>query len=391
MKAATAGVLLLLISACKGEKHEHAEESPAPSGSAHADGHEHHEELPRTVRLTDAVARDAKIQVAPATREALAATLNLPGEIAADPDRLARIASPAAGRIDAVRIREGAEVKKGAALIVVRLPEVGRVRASMAAVEARAKAARANAGRLGILLEKRLTSEQEALDADAAADALELEARALREQLGALGAGAAGALSVTLRAPIAGTVISREAILGQPVTPDETLATIAALDEVWFLGRVFEKDLGRLRVGSRAEIHLNAYPDEHFPGTVEYLGQKVDPSARTVTARIRMTNREGLLRIGLFGTAQIALADGATNPARIVVPRAAVTEVAGKPVVFVREPDGAFSLHDVTLGQEAPGKVEVLAGLGEGEAVVVDGVFTLKSVVLRSSFAEHGH
>jgi cobalt-zinc-cadmium efflux system membrane fusion protein len=110
-----------------------------------------------------------------------------------------------------------------------------------------------------------------------------------------------------------------------------------------------------------------------------------------VTARIRMTNREGLLRIGLFGTAQIALADGTTNPARIVVPRAAVTDVAGKPVVFVRDPDGAFSLHDVTLGQEAPGKVEVLAGLGEGEAVVVDGVFTLKSVVLRSSFAEHGH
>jgi cobalt-zinc-cadmium efflux system membrane fusion protein len=57
-------------------------------------------------------------------------------------------------------------------------------------------------------------------------------------------------------------------------------------------------------------------------------------------------------------------------------------------VVFVREPDGDFELHEVTLGRAAPGKVEILAGLRDGEPVVTDGVFTLKSVVLKGSFAE---
>src|SRR5262249_48186003 len=152
--------------------------------------------------------------------------------------------------------------------------------------------------------------------------------------------------------------------------------------------RVFEKDLGRLRVGAPAEIRLNAYSDERFSGSVDYVGQRVDPSARTLTARIRLENRNNLLRIGLFGTAEGALAAAGEGPLRLVGPRSAVREVGGKPAVFVREPDGSFELHHVTLGRAAPGKVEILEGLGEGEPVVSEGAFTLKSLVLKSSIAE---
>ncbi|HEX2877972.1 MAG TPA: hypothetical protein VHO25_00410, partial [Polyangiaceae bacterium] len=59
--------------------------------------------------------------------------------------------------------------------------------------------------------------------------------------------------------------------------------------------------------------------------------------------------------------------------------------------VFVKEGDNVFELHEVTLGQEALGKVEVLGGLREGEEIVSDGVFTLKSMVLKGSFAEDEH
>src|SRR5262249_4476931 len=159
---------------------------------------------------------------------------------------------------------------------------------------------------------------------------------------------------------IAGTVIARDAVVGQPVTPDQSLGTIAMLDELWFLARVFEKDLGRLRLGAPADIHLNAFPDEHVEGIVEYLGQQVDPSARTLTARIRVKNLSGLLRIGLFGAAEVALKGNTAGTPRLVVRRSAVSEIAGKPVVFVREDDGEYVLHEIVLGQEAPGKVEVL-------------------------------
>ena len=385
MKSLFLTVLVLVVGCKRGEapaeKHE-------PEAAVEHQHETEHEALPRQVKLTEQVIAAAKLQFAPATREVLSETLSLPGEISADPDQLARISSPTAGRVEEVRFKEGAVVKKGDVLVVLRVPEVGKVRSTFAATESRATAARANAQRLNDLFAKRLASEQEALDAKTEAEALEVEARSLKEQLGALGAGASGAFAITLRAPISGTVIARDAVVGQPVSPEQTLGSVAALDEVWFLGRIFEKDLGRLALGAKAEIRLNAYPDERFGGSVEYVGQQVDAAARAVTARVRLTNRGNLLRIGLFGTAEVALSNASKDVPRLVVPRSAVTEIAEKSVVFVREKDGDFELHEVTLGRAAPGKVEILAGLREGESVVTDGVFTLKSVVLKGSFAE---
>jgi membrane fusion protein, heavy metal efflux system len=79
----------------------------------------------------------------------------------------------------------------------------------------------------------------------------------------------------------------------------------------------------------------------------------------------------------------------ATAPAvRVAVPLSAVTRVAHRDVVFVRQPDGDFELHPVTVGRSAGGRVEILSGLGAGEEVVVGGVFTLKSAILKSTFGE---
>ncbi len=250
-----------------------------------------------------------------------------------------------------MRFREGAVVKKGEALALVRVPEIAKVRAAHLATTAKAKAARANAVRLRSLLEQRLAAEQDTLNAEAEADALELEAQSTATQLGALGAGASGAFSITLRAPIAGTVVSRDAIVGQPASAEQVLGTVADLSEVWFLARVFEKDLSELKPGAAAEVHLNAYPAEHFAGTVEYIGQQIDSVARTVTARVRLKNRDGLLRIGLFGTCQISLGGTATEP-KLVVSQSSVTQIGEKSVVFVRESPREFELHEVTLARK---------------------------------------
>jgi len=72
----------------------------------------------------------------------------------------------------------------------------------------------------------------------------------------------------------------------------------------------------------------------------------------------------------------------------LVVPRTSVSDVSGKPVIFVRQPDGDFELHEVVLGQSNLGKVQVLSGLREGERVVTSGAFTIKSALLRGTLAE---
>ncbi len=397
-KTLTAGVFFVLMATgCSRSKDadpkaKHEEPKPTASSadaSAHAD-EEEHKGLPTRVRLDPSVIADAKISTAPVVRELLAATIDLPGEVSADPDKTARVSALVSGRVEEVRFKEGETVKKGDILVVIKVPELGKAKAAFAATTAKAAAARTNADRLQTLADKRLAASQEVLSARAEADALAAEARAAQEQLSAIGTGTTGNVGsqLALRAPVSGVVVSRDAVVGQPVSPDQTLATIADLTVVWFLGRVFEKNLDEVRVGAPAEIQLNAYPKERFVGSVEYLSKQIDPTARTVVARVRLTNREDIFRLGLFGVAHVGTHAEVKKAPVLVVPRSAVTEIGRKSVVFVKQSDGDYDVHDVVLGEGSLGKVEVVNGLREGEQAVVEGVFTLKSAVLKSTFGE---
>lgn len=381
--------LATFVGGCSKAGKSEAKEEPGAKTSHEAE-HEH-DAIPKKVKLPKDVVENAKIKTAPVGKEALSPTLSLPGEIAVDPDKSARVSSPIAGRLVEVKLKEGALVKKGDVLALVRIPEIGKVRASHRATQAKAAAARANAERLATLAEKGLAPKQEAMSAKAEADALDAEAKATGEQLGALGMGQEGGGSeIALRAPVSGTIVMRDAVVGQPVSTDQTIAQIADLSEVWFLARVFEKDLGRLDVGAAAEITLNAYPSERFTGKVEYIGKQIDPVARTVTARVRLGNESDHLRIGLFGNALVGARGEKTGEPVLVVPRSALTEIAGKTVVFVKHEGDEYETHEVAVGEGAAGKARVLSGLREGEQVVVDGAFTVKSVLLRGTLAgEH--
>lgn len=344
----------------------------------------------KKVQLTPEVMAKAGVKLAPAMKEILAPTVAVPGDVVADPDKSARITAPVAGRLERVTFIEGARVKVGDPLAVLRVPDLAKARSTFTSSSARGQAARANAERLKALSAKGLASNQEVLAAEAEADAIESEARAARDQLGALGTStdASGGALLSLRAPIAGVVVSRNAVVGQAVTAEQAIGAIVDLSEVWFLARVYEKEVSRIATGADAEIRVNALPKERFLGKVEYIGQQMDPGSRTFTTRIRLKNDAALLRVGFYGTATIA----ATGPeqktaAVLALPTTAITEMQGKPVAFVKEADG-FERRDLTLGTESIGKVEVLSGVREGEQVVVEGAFTVKSALLKGTMGD---
>lgn len=350
-------------------------------------GAEKSEGMPTRVHLSEAVVRDANIVTQAVGLEVLASSLVLTGEVAADPDRSAKVASPVAGRLQEVSFKEGTLVKRGDAMAVVRAPELGNLRAAYAATGDRARAARANADRLKELASERLAATQAQLDAEAQAHALELEGRALGQQLATMGAGSKpGASALTVFAPLGGSVLTRDAVVGQAVTTDQTLATISDLAEVLFLARVYEKDLGRIRVGAAAAVEVSAHPAEMFDGHVEYLGQQIDPVSRTFLARVRLRNRGDLLRIGLFGTARVTTAEAAVQRALPVLPRSAVTLIGDQPTVFVLE-EGDYVARGVTLGSGVGDRVEARSGIKEGDRVVVRGAFAVKSALLKSTLA----
>lgn len=357
----------------------------------HQDEPQEHEELPTKVQLSAGVVKAAGIRTALVGLDSLPATIDLTGELAADPDRSARLTARVSGRIVEVRAREGDRVKAGQVVATLESPEVGRARAALTSAMARARVVRLNAERLRALESRSLASGQELAGALAEAAALEAEVTAARQTLASFGQAAeqvrGDSARIVLRTPLSGFVLARDAVQGQTVTAEHVVAVVGDLDHVYFLGRLFEKDLGRVKVGAAAEVRLNAYPDDVLIGKVETIGRQLDPAARTVTARILVRNHADLVKVGLFGTARVVVGAAEGNK-RTVIPLSAVTRVADKEVAFVRQSDGDFELHPVTLGRTAAGRVEILSGLRAGEAVVVDGVFTLKSAILKGTFGE---
>jgi len=379
----------VLVSGCS-KKTATPKESGEASEGAHEDESGDHEKLPSKVRLTDKVIRDAGIKTAPVTIKSLPVTVDLTGEVIADPDRSAHITARVPGRVAEVRFKDGDRVQAGVVLVVLESTDLTRTRAELRAASARAQAAQQNARRLEALDRSGLAAGQEVAAARAEADALVAEAAAAQRTLSL--AGTQGddptVARLEVRAPISGVILSRDAVRGQTVETGHVLAKLADLEVAYFVGRLFEKNLARVRVGERAEVRLNAYPGEVFLGTVERIGQQLDPAARTVVARIAIKNREDRLKVGLFGKARVTTSEASAQAPQLVVPLGAAVRIAEQEVVFVRQADGHFEVHPVKLGRSADGQVEVISGLRAGEQVVSEGTFTLKSMVLKGTFGE---
>ena len=370
----------VLVAALLAGCHSSDTTAPAPAATGSAD---------RSIQVPADVLVAAHVKVEPAHTERLAGVIEVVGEIAVDPDRVASIASPIAGRLESVKLELGAAVNKGDVVAVVLAPELGHARADSVAKRAQASAARANADRQADLRAHGIASEKDTAAATAQADTLDAEARAADGLLSALGTGRdvdVASSRLTLRAPRAGRVIRRDANLGQPVEPMHVLGTIADLSEVWFQARVFERELARARIGTSVEIRLDAYPDQSLTGAISYIDAQLDPSTRSAIARVVLPNPDGALRLGMFGRARLA-ADS-TAPEVVVVPRAAVTDLDGRATVFVRTNDTTFQRREVVLGTQAGDRIAISSGLHVGEPVVTDGAFTLRSIVLRGTLED---
>lgn len=385
-------LILSMTAALSGCSHKAA--APKETNEATEGAHEgesgQHEKLPTRVRLTEKVIHDAGIKTIAVTVKSLPGTVDLTGEITADPDRSAYITARVPGRVAEVRFNDGDRVHAGALLAVLESTDVTRTRAELRGAAARAQAAQQNARRLETLGQSGLSAGQEVATARAEAEALSADAAAAQRTLSL--AGTQGddptIARLEIRAPIAGVILMRDAVRGQTVEAGHVLAKIADLEVAYFVGRLFEKNLARVRVGESAEVRLNAYPDEVFLGTVQRIGQQLDPAARTVVARIAIKNQEDRLKVGLFGKARVSTPEARDQKPQLVVPLGAVVRILEQEAVFVRQADGHFDVHPVKLGRSADGQVEILSGLRDGEQVVAHGTFTLKSMVLKGTFGE---
>jgi RND family efflux transporter MFP subunit len=190
-----------------------------------------------------------------------------------------------------------------------------------------------------------------------------------------------------MKAPIDGTVTEKHVTLGEKVTPETSLFTLVDLSEVWALADVYEKDLGHVHTGMQAIVEATAYPGQTFSGKAAMLAPMIDPKTRTSRLRIVVDNAQRLLSVGMFVKVQVTTGQ---EEAVVAVPVAALQDVHGKTVVFVRESDTTFRPRPVVTGpRDAKLElVEITSGLKEGDTVITSGSFFLKSELQKGEAEE---
>lgn len=367
-------------------------------------------ESAQTVPLSDLIAPDpaqlSQISVEPVGEQAVTESRNTTGRVSFNEDRETPVFTPYAGRIVEVLANRGDTVKAGQPLLIIESPEIVAAQNDLSAAHSDAdKAAIAVDAAQKAAERARRLHEREAISTRDLQQAETDLARAREEQRRAQAAvavaenrlalfgksadeirRASGQSSelrnidrrITLRAPIAGTIVDRRIGPGQYVKPDapDPMFLIADLSTLWVLADVYESNLAGVKVGAPVEISLEAYPKRTFPARISFINPTVDPATRTVRVRCLVNNQSHLLKPEMFARISI----GAVAPRRMpVVPASAVISEGSDAFVFVETAPGRFRKRQVKVGTEQKEQVVIAAGVQPGERVVTKGALLLKS------------
>lgn len=350
-------------------------------------GHGHDDEkegVPEVVRLASPDAEaEAGIETRRVETRVVSSSLEVIGRLDYDQNRLASLSARGEALVLEAGVDVGDQVQAGQTLLVLASAAVGEGQARLRAAEARLAAADAAFERERALVQRSISPRRSLEEAERERAAAKADRDAALSALAAAGAspGTEGG-RYALRAPFAGTVVVKRAVEGKSAAPGEMLVQVADLSRLWALLDVPESDAGGIRKGQPVALFLDGANGRTLEGRISRVAPEVDPTSRTVSARVELSNPDGWLRKGAFLRARIDVSRG--RVAR-VVPAEAVQHTEGKPLVFVREGPGVFAPARVELGVAAAGGVEILGGVDPAAEVVTTGAFLLKTELLKES------
>ena len=296
------------------------------------------------------------------------------GRVDYDETSLRTVTAWIGGRIERLHVSTtGERVKRGQVIATLYSPEVYTAHQDL--IQARQQLER--------LLEGATPSARRAAEAALAA---------ARDRLRLLGVPGAEVRSmeradkpserVRIRTPFGGTVIERLATQGSYVETGTGLYRVADLSTLWVQLDAYESDLPVLKAGQKVSLRVEALPGEQFQGRVTFVDPMLDPKTRTARVRIEVKNRDRRLRPGMFVEASVQSdpSNREAADAPLVIPATAPLFTGRRSVVYVELPDAEAPTYEarvVTLGTRMGDLYPVLAGIQEGERVVIHGAFAL--------------
>lgn len=181
---------------------------------------------------------------------------------------------------------------------------------------------------------------------------------------------------LTVVAPLAGVVAELGAREGMTVAPGAMLFRINGLTTVWVNAEVPEAQSGAIRPGNAVQARTPAFPGKVFEGKVGAILPEVNPTTRTLKARVEVANPRGELKPGMFATVDFA---PAARREALLVPSEALIWTGTRTVAILVRDDGRFTPVQVQTGAQAGGQTEIREGLQAGQKIVLSSQFLIDS------------
>lgn len=288
-----------------------------------------------------------------------------------------QVTARVAGVVERVYFTEGDQVKEGAKLVDI---EPRRYQIAVASAKAGLQRAAAQLAEAEAALKRREDANQKS---PGLVKAEELEASRTRMQAAAAAEGEAKAAlnlaelnlrDALVRAPIAGTIESRQARTGQYVQPGTLLATLVRRDPLLLRFSVPESEASELHPGRTARFTVRGLSGEH-EAKISHVSQAADAASRMVPITAHIEKPAPGLRPGSFAEVRVPIGASVDAP---VIPQTAVRPSELGFLAFVIE-EGVAKRRVLKLGlRTGDGMVEVRSGLEPGERLVIRGAEALR-------------
>jgi cobalt-zinc-cadmium efflux system membrane fusion protein len=300
-------------------------------------------------------------------------SLVLPAVVEADPARLIKVLPPLAGRVTQLKVQLGEQVEAGQPLVVIDSPDLAAAYADYDRAKVLLSLALKSRDRQRALVKIGGAADKDVQQGEtdyATAEAESRRAEARLKQIGVDAETTSNARTVTVVAPMAGSVIDLTVGPGA-FWNDSTAAlmTVADLRTVWVTAGVPEKDTALVAKGQAVDVSFPAYSGETFKGQVLFVSDVLDPDTRRTKVRIAFANPDARLKPGMFASVSFHA------PARraAVIPTSALVVKDDANQVLVEVAPWTFEARTVEIGFQQGDQAVLTSGVKAGDRIVVRG------------------
>jgi membrane fusion protein, heavy metal efflux system len=303
----------------------------------------------------------------------------LSGKIIYDEKVTTRVKSPVNGRVVAPPIELGQHVVIGQSLLQLNSPDVADIEADYLKAAADVQLASRAFNRQKELYEAKAVSrkdfelaEDEYLRSKSEAERALDRLKNLKIQPGKSDG------FFDLRSPVTGDVVVKQVNLGMEVRADadDALFVVSDISKLIVIMNVYESNLSKITLGQQLSFTVPAYPDTQFLATINYIGQVLDESTRSIEVRCEANNTQAKLLPGMFASLQLK---SEPDTKAIVLPLTAIFTEGDADYVFMVLDDNRYEQRKIKVAYRLKNEAVILDGIAEGEDVVSKGALMLRA------------